>query len=61
MKHGKGTETWLDLEKHVGYYRNDKKHNHGVWRSSEGHVYEGAYKNGFRHGFGVMTYPSGLV
>jgi hypothetical protein len=47
------------IQKNTLALTGSKKHDFGVWTSSEGHVYEGGYKNGLRHGFRVMIFPSG--
>ena len=39
----------------------NKKHGHGVWKDSNGRVYEGEFLNDNFHGKGKLTYITGEV
>lgn len=55
--HGKGKITYIGEYKHMGSYEGDfiqdKYEGFGIRLYGNGDVYEGAWKNNFRHGFGT--------
>ena len=59
QKHGKGTYTWLNGDKYVGDWVNDKAKGQGIYYSREGWRYEGQFSNSVFHGLGTYYFENG--
>ena len=60
MRHGYGA--WAkagSLFHYSGMWSNNKPWGYGILKSHGGDVYEGLFKNGFKHGTGVESYKDG--
>ena len=51
--------TLLDGESYKGEYKNGDLEGLGSWKYLGGKVYNGGWKDGLRHGFGVVVFPDG--
>ena len=40
----------------AGYFQKDHKQGYGVYKFENGDVYAGEWKDGLRHGYGVLNY-----
>lgn len=60
-KHGQGTYTYVNGDKYIGEYDNDKKSGQGIYSWSNGNRYEGMYQNDKRNGSGILTMENGDV
>ena len=43
---------WIEGNKYIGYYKNDKKDGFGIYYSPEGIIFIGNWKKGKQDGFG---------
>ena len=60
LKYGK--RTWPNGDTYVGAFDNGNMNDvKGVYTWASGWKYDGEYKDGLMHGFGVMTSPDGIV
>lgn len=53
LKHGHGTEKFVNGDLFMGNYENGKPNGFGEYHWSNGSTYKGYFKNGLRHGKGV--------
>jgi len=61
MRQGRGTYTRVQAcEKYSGFWDQDAMSGQGLWLLPDGGgTYEGAFKDGLQHGFGILKYPNG--
>ena len=59
QKHGKGTYVWLNGDKYVGDWVNDKAKGQGIYYSKKGWRYEGQFSNSVFHGTGTYYFENG--
>jgi len=60
MRHGFGAWKKDSSEFHYsGMWSNNKPYGYGILRSHLGDVYEGIFRNGYKHGTGVEVYKDG--
>jgi hypothetical protein len=59
LRHGEGTQTWLDGDRYIGGWKNGQRHGRGNHTYADGRNHQGAYEDGWMHGPGVMRWPEG--
>jgi hypothetical protein len=55
QRHGHGTQSFGNGDHYIGDFANDKFHGRGELLTSNG-KYEGEFRDGLRHGFGIMAF-----
>ncbi|MDB5282391.1 MAG: repeat protein [Bacteroidota bacterium] len=60
MANGNGIGTSPSGRRYVGEYKDNKKEGQGTLTTPE-YTYTGAFKGGFREGFGKLSYPDGRI
>lgn len=58
---GYGTFYWKDGRVYRGYYKDDKKHDFGIYIGTEGKRYEGFWENGSQRNLGKYQKRDGSI
>ena len=61
IRHGRGLFKWVDGEKFIGYWVNDKREGKGINCYKNGNLYEGMYKDGKKEGKGRYEWKNGDI
>lgn len=59
MRHGYGTQVWIDGSKYLGEWKYNEANGQGKLYHSDGDVYEGAWLNDKANGKGVYNHSNG--